>query len=105
MQEDLSDTEARSAMGRRLEGTACATHGREVLSKARDCGWELAYTLAWLSVAGGNSVMPPWVRHQFPEAGRLVRRLRDTACTDAGCGWCRERHDARKELKRWFGFR
>ena len=99
-----SDTEARSAMGRRLEGTACATHGREVLSKARDCGWELAYTLAWLSVAGGNSVMPPWVRHQFPEAGRLVRRLRDTACTDAGCGWCRDRHDARKELKRWFGF-
>ena len=99
-----SDTEARSAMGRRLQGTACATHGREVLSKARDCGWELAYTLAWLSVAGGNSVMPPWVRHQFPEAGRLVRRLRDTACTDAGCGWCRERHDARKELKRWFGF-
>ena len=91
-------------MGRRLEGTACATHRREVLSKARDCGWELAYTLAWLSVAGGNSVMPPWVRHQFPEAGRLVRRLRDTACTDPVCGWCRERHDARKELKRWFGF-
>ena len=48
--------------------------------------------------------MPPWVRYQFPEAGRLVRRLRDTACTDAACGWCRERHDARKELKRWFGF-
>ena len=53
---------------------------------------------------GGNSVMPPWVRHQFPEAGQLVRRLRDTSCTDAGCDWCRERHDARKELTRWFGF-
>ena len=99
-----SDAEVRSAMARRLEGIACVTHGREVLSKAREYGWALAYTLAWLSVAGGNSVMPPWVRHQFPEAGRLVRRLRDTACTDAGCGWCRERHDACKELKRWFGF-
>ena len=98
------DTEARLAMARRLEGIACVTHGREVLSKAREYGWALAYTLAWLSVAGGNSVMPPWVRHQFPEAGRLVRRLRDTACTDPACGWCRERHDARKELKRWFGF-
>ena len=42
------------------------------------------------------------MRHQFPEAGRLVRRLRDTACTDPACGWCRERHDPRKELKRWF---
>jgi ATP-dependent DNA helicase RecQ len=48
--------------------------------------------------------MPPWVRHQFPEAGVLVRRLRDTACTDPACAWCRDRHDARKELARWFGF-
>ena len=99
-----SDGEARAAIARRLLGMACVTQGWEVLSKAREYGWALAYTLAWLSVAGGNSVMPPWVRHQFPEAGRLVRRLRDTACTDPACGWCRERHDARKELKRWFGF-
>ncbi len=69
-----------------------------------DSRWSLAYALAWLSVAGGNSVMPPWVRHQFPEAGRLVRLLRDTACADSACGWCRVRHDPRKELKRWFGF-
>ena len=74
------------------------------MAKPKECGWPLAYALAWLSVAGGNSVMPPWVGHQFPEAGRLVRRLRDTACADPACGWCRERHDARKELKRWFGF-
>ncbi len=99
-----SDAEARAAIAQRLLGTACVTQGWEVLSEARDCGWALAYTLAWLSVAGGNSVMPPWVRHQFPEAGRLVRRLRDTACNDPACDWCRERHDVRKELKRWFGF-
>ena len=48
--------------------------------------------------------MPPWVRHNFAEAGRLVRRLRDTPCADAGCNWCRDRHDARKELVRWFRF-
>lgn len=99
-----SEDEARAAVGKRLEGAACATHGGEVWAEAAGSGWPLAYALAWLSVAGGNSVMPPWVRHQFPEAGRLVRRLRDTACTDPECGWCRERHDARKELKRWFGF-
>ena len=99
-----SEREALAATGRRLEGAACATHGREILARPEECGWPLAYALAWLSVAGGNSVMPPWVRHEFPEAGRLVRRLRDAACTDPACGWCRERHDARKELKRWFGF-
>ena len=49
-------------------------------------------------------MIPPRVRHQFPGAGQLVRGLRDTACADPGCGCCREGHDARKELSRWFGF-
>ena len=48
--------------------------------------------------------MPPWVRHQFPEAGQLVRRLRDTPCADDGCDWCRDRHDTRRELALWFNF-
>ncbi len=99
-----SDTEARAAIDRRLAGTVCATHGRQVKAEAAVAGWALAYALAWLSVAGGNSVVPPWVRHQFPETGRLIRRLRDTPCADPGCDWCRERHDARQELARWFGF-
>ncbi len=99
-----SAAEAQAAIEQRLEGAACALQAREVAGQAAQYGWALAYALAWLSVAGGNSVMPPWVRHQFPQAGRLVRRFRDTACTDSACGWCRQRHDARKELKRWFGF-
>ena len=96
--------EARDAMHRCLRGASCGTCAQSALDDADRHGWELAYALAWLSVAGGNSVMPPWVRHQFPGAGRLVRRLRDTACTDADCQWCLERHDARRELARWFGF-
>ena len=99
-----SQTEATAAIDRRLEHAACTSQAREVMADADRLGWSLAYALAWLSVAGGNSVMPPWVRHQFPEAGRLVRRLRDTACTDPACGWCREFHDAGKELTRWFGY-
>src|SRR3990172_2872542 len=99
-----AETEARAAIEQRLSGHACLTYGREILADAEKHGWGLAYALAWLSVSGGNSVMPPWVRHQFPEAGLLVRRLRDAACIDPACAWCRERHDARKELARWFGF-
>ena len=99
-----SDIEAHDAVGRRLAGVSCSPQAREVMSDVAKRGWELAYALAWLSVSGGNSVMPPWVRHQFPEAGRLVRRLRDTACRDPGCDWCSERHNPRKELVRWFGF-
>ena len=99
-----TDAEAAATIHGRLAGISCAAQGRQATDDAAASGWALAYALAWLSVAGGNSVMPPWVRHQFPEAGHLVRRLRDTACDDPGCGWCRERHDARKELVRWFGF-
>jgi len=64
----------------------------------------VAYVLAWLSVAGENSVMPPWVHHEYPATVRLARELRATPCGDPGCGYCRETHDARRWLKRWFGF-
>ena len=97
-------SEALEAIRRRLAEAACRMQSGEILDQAPRHSWALAYALAWLSVAGGNSVMPPWVRHQFPEAGRLVRRLRDLPCTAPVCHWCRERQDARKELKRWFGF-
>ena len=99
-----SDDQAHDALAARLEGNACRTYASEVIEDAAQYGWELSYSTAWLSVAGGNSVIPPWVRHQFPNVGQLVHRLRDTACTEAECGRCRERHDSRKELARWFGF-
>jgi len=99
-----SEAEGRKAVRERLDGVACATQARRIIAPDTGHGWSLAYALAWLSVCGGNSVMPPWVRHQFPEAGRLVRRLRDTACADPDCSWCRSRHDARGELKRFFDF-
>lgn len=98
------DVEAKAAIAQFIAGQGCQSEGSLLAAEAQQYNWALAYAMAWLSVAGGNSVMPPWVRHQFPQAGELVRRLRDKPCDDPGCGWCRERHDARKELKRWFGF-
>ena len=96
--------QARGAIRVCLDGVACEVQARRLIADAATHGWPLAYALAWLSVSGGNSVMPPWVRHQFPEAGQLVRRLRDEACADQGCAWCQERHNASGELKRFFGF-
>lgn len=99
-----SDDAARAAIARNLGGLACVTQTQAFTERALEIGWPLAYALAWLSVSGGNSVMPPWVRRQYPAAGRIVRALRDTRCVDPDCAWCAERHDARKELARWFGF-
>ncbi len=97
-----SPSEAHAAIAHCLGDQACITQQKQILEETSY--WPLAYALAWLSVSCGNSVMPPWVRHQFPLAGEIIRRLRDTACTDPACSWCREHHDAKRELKRWFGF-
>ncbi len=97
-----SKGEAEAAIGRLLRDAVCTLGASKALEGASRSGWPFAYALAWLSVAGGNSVMPPWVRYQFPEAGVLVKALRDSPCTDPRCSWCRGRHDAVQELKRWF---
>ena len=64
-----SREDAKKAVLSRLGETACVKSAEEVLGDVDRQGWALAYVLAWLSVAGGNSVMPPWVRYQFPGDG------------------------------------
>jgi len=64
----------------------------------------LAYAVAWLKVAGGNSVLPPWVRHRHPETVRLLKILRETPCDDPDCVYCLETHDPPGQLRRFFGF-
>ncbi len=99
-----TDVAGIEAIEKYLLSRCCITATRDTIENIKSNAWPMAYVLAWLSVAGGNSVMPPWVRYQFPKAGTLVRKLRDIPCTDKTCQWCRERHDPKKELKRWFGF-
>ena len=97
---------AHSATRRLLDGRACDHRLGQTLGRLSDPrnGWPMAYALSWISVAGGDSVMPPWVRMQFPQAGRIVRHLRDTNCGDPTCGWCAEKNNPNAALERWFGF-
>jgi len=96
--------EAQNAIRQVLANQACIQKIKEVIPNTECSGWPLAYALSWISVAGENSVMSPWVRHQFPEAGAFVRSLRDTSCTDPSCQWCRSWSDPARLLKQWFGF-
>ncbi len=101
-----SATAAHDAIRRLLAGQACETRLGQVFDWLADpkLGWPLAYALSWISVAGGDSVMPPWVRMQFRDASRIVRDLRDTGCDSPDCAWCREHSDPGRALSRWFGF-
>ncbi len=98
--------EAHAAIRRLLAGLACDHRLDQTLGRLSDPrnGWPMAYALSWISVAGGDSVMPPWVRMQFREAGLIVRHLRDTNCGDSACGWCAEKNNPNAALERWFGF-
>ena len=97
-------SKAQAAIRSLLQGQACTHQIEMVIPEAERDGWPLAYALSWISVAGGDSVMPPWVRHQFPKARELVQRLRDRPCSDPACDWCRSQSDPRGLLKKWFGF-
>ncbi len=97
---------AEEAIRRLLSGRACSRRIEQTLGRlsSPQLGWPMAYALSWISVAGGESVMPPWVRMQFREAALIVRHLRDTACDSPDCAWCREKSDPKRALSRWFGF-
>ena len=101
-----SEPDAHEAIRRLLAGQACQTRLGEVLARLEDpkLGWPMAYALSWISVAGGDSVMPPWVRMQFREASRVVKDLREHSCDSPWCSYCREQNDPRRALTRWFGF-
>ncbi len=98
--------EALSAIRTLLEGKACDAQIGAVLEKLSDpkMGWPMAYALAWISVSGGESVMPPWVRASFPQAALLVHELRDTNCGARACDWCAKMNNPNSALERWFGF-
>ncbi len=64
----------------------------------------LPYCVAWLKVSGGNSVIPPWVRHRFPEIPNLLKQLRDEHCGNDNCSYCSENHDPVKQLQRYFNY-
>jgi len=101
-----SREEAHSAILRLLDTAACSAMVKRTLEQLDDTslGWPMAYALSWISVAGGDSVMPPWVRAQFRDAARIVRDLRDTNCGDRKCSYCRTNNDPKQALNRWFGF-
>lgn len=98
--------EAVATIRRMLDGRACGKRIEQTLGRLSNPrnGWPMAYALSWITVAGGDSVMPPWVRAQFREASLIVRHLRDTSCKDPNCQWCAEQNDPVRALNRWFGF-
>ena len=85
-------------------GCKCAIQESFATISQKDEWAALAYCAAWLRVAGGNSVIPPWVRYRFPDTIKIIRQLREVPCSDSDCRYCKDVHDPCAQLKRYFGF-
>ena len=96
-------TDADSEIERRLAHGGCPNQAARIARDAPSHPLPLAYLLAWLPVAGGNSIIPPYVDKRFGVSDLAVR-LRDTHCGESACGWCSGRLDPVAALNRWFGF-
>lgn len=64
---------------------------------------ELAYSLALINATDRYSITPPWVLMNYPEVERIMYLLTNRPCL-TGCDYCNEALDARKGLKRYFGY-
>ncbi|WP_024537430.1 RecQ family ATP-dependent DNA helicase [Comamonas badia] len=90
---------------RATKGKVCISAQRRLIREwLPDPAWHqsLAYVLAWLRVSGGNSVLPPWVGHSFPQVRELIRALREKPCGEPQCPWCEQEHQLAKLLPRYF---
>lgn len=102
-----SANEVRRIVPQLATGKACPNQLEALIEKVLPdaaAGRAFSYVLAWLRVSGGNSVLPPWVRLQYPDTTQIIRKLRETPCGDPQCSYCSLYLDPRKELDRYFGF-
>lgn len=84
-----------------FKGSVCADAPFETLVAENPI--ELAYALALIRCHDRCSITPPWVVMQYPKVEQVIRRLCATPCL-SGCAYCREKLDAGRGLKRFFGF-
>ncbi|BCS97002.1 helicase [Desulfoluna limicola] len=103
---DLSEVEAFDLLFSVARNKVCPHSAQRITDlQPEPLFWPaVAYALAWLTVADGNSVLPPWVRHSYPLAKTLLTALRETPCGTNGCPYCDTAHNPGTQLERYFGF-
>lgn len=85
-----------------LDGIICKNAEIDPIIRTRST--ELAYAIAIIRTSDKYSVPPPWVLKNYPQVDNIIHLLRNTPCRDPQCNYCRNHLDARKALKKWFGY-
>ena len=69
----------------------------------QDAPVELAYILAFLHADETQSVMPGWVKYNYPRIAGIFHQLRGTRCAD-GCAYCNQAFSIKRALKQYFNY-
>ncbi|MEO9887061.1 MAG: RecQ family ATP-dependent DNA helicase [Balneola sp.] len=65
---------------------------------------ELAYVLAILRFDNNESILPSWVRLQYPNSEIILDKLRFTVCGQSECSYCSKTLDPKSALQTYFGY-
>ena len=101
------ETQARDLFFNLCRDRGCAAAAREIWERINTSPHrkpELAYLVSWLRVAGGNSVLPGWVHHEFDGIADLIFKLR-MACGNDACSFCTQHNNPDRLLNKYFGFK
>ena len=87
-----------------LAGKVCEESCNEIFSDKQNPKQVHAFLVAWLLIAGFNSIIPRWVQGQFPVILDLAEKLRDRPCKSQTCDYCQVTHNTKYQLKKYFAF-
>lgn len=102
--EEISGEEAVSRFTSRFGDCFCSG-GMQRLMKGTsgvDVWLPLAFVAAWIRVAGTDSIVPPWVKRNFPGVYEVMHELRSVPCGIPSCTYCAETHDPVQQLQKFF---
>jgi hypothetical protein len=74
----------------------------ENLQKGVFASPSMAYILVWLTVSGGNSIIPSWLFRFFPEMLTFLEILKGRHCLKEYCQFCKK-NSPQKYLTNYFG--
>lgn len=90
-------------VGRLIGEGICSSVDLDCFSRQFPVG--LAYVFTLLKLGDNDAVLPPWVRHEYPEAEKILNDIRFKFCDDPGCSYCSNKLNPKKALFDFFNYR
>lgn len=85
-----------------LKGEICRNVDLDYFANKYPVG--LAYVFTLLKVGDKDAVLPPWVKHEYPEAEQILNEIRFDTCSDTTCHYCSTKLNPRKALNEYFNY-